>query len=420
MNFARLNHILIPSTKAGRDGFRKTRTGRMLRPLFAVYLALTDEGGFLATFWLICGAAGMEVGTTQIYIMWSAVTGLLVASLLMRRLYRLDDATVRVEAPRRVTCGDDASFAVCLTNTSEDVHRAIRIERPLLPWDGSYPEARPSIAEVGPGETARSLVRIRFSQRGEHHLDPFYVGKAVPLNLTVGPALSTQGARFLVVPRPARVERLSLPMGARYQPGGVTVASRTGESLDFIGIRPYRAGDRIRDIHHRSWARTGFVVVREYQQEYFTRVGVILDTDLASASEEAFEAAIELAAGITAHLSRGEALIDLLVFGEQIHELHMGRHLGRLEQALDLLACVEPGPTLDPGSMSSGLMPHLPRLSCLVFVALAWDEPRQQLLDSFRRAGTACRALVIGDAASGPDIVSVDAGRVRSGEALSL
>ena len=35
----------------------------------------------------------------------------------------------------------------------------------------------------------------------------------------------------------------------------------------------------------RSWARTGIPVVREYQEEYFSRVGVVVDTDKEAADE---------------------------------------------------------------------------------------------------------------------------------------
>ena len=92
----------------------------------------------------------------------------------------------------------------------------------------------------------------------------------------------------------------------------------------------------MRDLHARSWARTGIPVVREYQEEYFSRIGVIVDTDEDAADPRTFEAALSLAAGVVAHLSRGEALIDLLVVGDHVHSLTLGRSLGFLEQALDL------------------------------------------------------------------------------------
>ncbi len=418
MNFQRLNHILIPGTKDGRDRLRKTRTGKLVRPVVWFYLALTDEGRVLSILWLICGAAGMEVGSTQIYLMFSVLTGLLVASFVMRRAYRLD-ATARVETPERITAGEVAVLPVCVKNDTDEDLTAIRIQRPLLPWDGRYVGDAPSIPEVKRGSTARSLVRATFVARGEHHLDPFYAARVVPFNITQGAPVATGGARFLVVPKPANVQSLALPMAARYQPGGVHMAARIGESMEFVGLRPYRPGDRVRDLHVRTWARLGEPVVREYEQEYFTRVGVVLDTDGGVATEEALEAGICLAAGAVMHLSRGEALIDLLVVGDAVHRLTLGRHLGAPEEALDLLAVVEPGPALDPDKIAGVLTPHLPRLSCVVLILLAWDEARQALAERVRRGGVACRVLLVGDR-EGAGLTPVPVASIRDGAALSL
>ena len=64
----------------------------------------------------------------------------------------------------------------------------------------------------------------------------------------------------------------------KYQPGGVALASSIGESDEFVALRDYRAGDPMRRIHWRSWARVGRPVVREYQDEFFVRHALVLDT----------------------------------------------------------------------------------------------------------------------------------------------
>lgn len=405
MNLARLNHILIPDTKAGRDRFRDSRLGHLVRPLGNVYRSLTGEGQFLSIFWFVCGAAGLEVGGTQIYILWCAVTGLLVGSLLIRRAYKLEGVRVHVEAPERLIAGDVGSFVFRLTSDREDDVVAIRAIRPLLPWDGKYVGDRPGLARLPAGGVASFAARARFTHRGEHHLDPFYLARVVSLGVSMGPAIQTDGVHFLVVPRPAVVTSLAMPMAARFQPGGTSIRGQTGESREFVGIRPYRPGDAVRDLHARSWARTGYPVVREYRQEYFTRVGVVLDTDATTAGERIQEAGISLCAGVLEHVSRGEALIDLLVVGDRVHRLAMGHlaagaHggvLGHIDQAHELLACLEPGPVLDPSGLSGALNEHLSQLSCVVFVMLAWDEPRRRVVDQVRQAGCAAVALVVSE-----------------------
>ena len=81
---------------------------------------------------------------------------------------------------------------------------------------------------------------------------------------------------FLVYPRFYSMESFQLPLGRRYQPGGIPLASHTGDSLEFMGTREYRPGDPIKHIHWRSWARVGKPVVMEFQEEFFSRIGIIL------------------------------------------------------------------------------------------------------------------------------------------------
>jgi len=286
-------------------------------------------------------------------------------------------------------------MTVVLGNEAKRAVHGLRLSGPFLPWDGRWLSSSANLATVAGGKTARLTVRARFVQRGTHHLDPLTVATLLPLGLATGPAMSTGSFRFTVVPRITPVTDIALPLGQRYQPGGVAQASRTGEAMELYGLRPYRYGDRVRDLHARTWARTGKPFVRQYQQEYFTRIGVILDNDEQLASARGLEGAISLAAGVVARLSRGEALIDLLVVDWEIHRLTIGRSLGFLEQALDLLADVQPGPELELDELVKCLQPFLAQLSCVVLITETADSSRRQLADRIRSTGVGCRVLRI-------------------------
>jgi uncharacterized protein (DUF58 family) len=422
INFARLNHILIPTTKEGRDRFRATWFGRLLAPLGWLYGALSDEGRVLAVAAVVIGGFGFDVQSTVVYLLWSILAGVLLASLLLTPFYALDAASIDVEAPRRVTIGEPMTFSVLVRNDGTRERAGVRVHGPFLPWDGAWTGPLVQLARVLPGSSARAELVARFAARGEHHLDSFYATALVPFGLAQGRPARSQGVRFIVVPRIARVVRLGTPPGARYQPGGVALASRTGESMDLLGVRPYRAGDPVRLLHARSWARTGTPVVREYQEEYFSRIGILVDAHAPDARH--LEAVLSLAAGVVAFLSRGEALIDLLVVGDRVHDLTIGRHLGFLDQALDLLACVEMEKKQVPVErLLERMSAHLQRLSSVVVVTSAWDGGA--LADRIRAAGVACTTLIVGaDRDAGPararDVRRVPLEGIEKGEALAL
>jgi uncharacterized protein (DUF58 family) len=424
VTLARLNHILIPATKTARDRYRRGLWGAIGRPLGRTYLALSEEGRVLMVFWLLFSAAGAEVRLTQIYLLWSGLTAALVVSIVLRPFFRLRGARVTVEHPPRVTVGEAMTLSLHVHNPTPRDLTAVRVDGPFLPWDGKYLGPHPTLPVLPAGETRVMQVSLRFIERGEHHLDPFHLSRVVPLGLCVGPALATQGVRFLVVPRPARVERLDVAMGLRYQPGGVALASQTGEARELAGLRPYRPGDPVRDLCPRAWARRGVPVVREYQEEYFTRFGVVLDTDVAAAAPRHLEAAIQLAAGAITHLARTEALVDLLVVGDALHRMTLGRNLGFVEQALDLLAVVRPSGPFEGQRLLSALAEHLDRLSAVVFITLAADPERLAFAARVRAQGVGVRTLVLDPGAApralDPATTLVPVSAVEAQEGLTL
>lgn len=421
VNFARLNHILIPTTSADRDRWRASRTGRLFRPLGRFYEALTLEGQVVLTLATILGAASLDVGGFDGHLLWAPLTALQVLSLVAARWYGLAGASLDVALPLRVIAGEEVHFSVTLHNRSGQTLYALRVDGPFLPWDGRWTGERASIATVNPGASATVTRTATFSHRGEHHLDPFRVGAVVPFGLAQGASVHSQGCRFVVVPRVARVERVATPLGQRHQPGGVARMLQMGESMDLRGVRVYRPGDPVRDLHARSWARAGVPVVREYQQEYFRRVAVIVDTDGRDVPADAFEAAVSLAAGLVSSLSRDDALVDLLVLGQQAHDLTPSR--GSLDATLDLLACVEPGESFDPEAVTALLAPFAQRLSSALVVTCRWDDERASLLGRVTALGVGARAFRVStDEAPLPDgrVTAVSAGGVLAGERLDL
>lgn len=350
-----------------------------------------------------------------------ASLALLVAALAFTRAYRLEGVRAELSVPRRVSVGDELSISIQLHNAGQKAHHHIRIEPPLLGWDGRFTEPAAEFAELLPGERHKSLAKARFSERGEHQLEAFRAMALLPLGLSQGPAVRTLASRFVVVPRVARVVSLSTPEQRRHQPGGVSRASRTGDATDLLGVRPYRAGDPLRDLHARASARHNQPMVREYQEEYFTRIGVVVDTALNGASAAQLEGALSLTAGIVARLCGGEALVDVLVAGRHVETLSLGRSLGSLEQALDVLAVTRAEADFAADRVLAQLAPHVARLSSVVFVALAWDEPRAAFVAALEARALRAVVFVVGEpAARSPRYTTVSLAAITSGQEIAL
>jgi uncharacterized protein (DUF58 family) len=415
VNWQRLNYVLIPAARSRRpiaEPFGEP-SSRGARWLLRLYRAFTREGRWLFVIGLVTGAFAVDVMHTQVYLLFSLLVSVILASLLVSPSLRLPELSLRVHAPSRVFVGAEVSFVVeCARTVPGPSTPWLRVEGPFLPYFGRWLSHPAAMADVRFGASSSTTVKARFSERGDLTLGRFRVSALVPLGLASGPPRQSSPVRLRVVPRPANVLRLGIELATRHQPGGVALASKTGESMDLRGVRPYRKGDRVRDLSARTWARTGKPAVREYQEEYFTRVGVVLDCvappKRSVRSEEAFEAAVSLTAGVVAHLGRGDALVDLLVTSGEIHALTLGRSLGFLEQALDHLAVADLEANVDRSRLLERLAPYLARLSAVVMVIDGWDEAREAFVRGVEKSGVRVHAIAVGAPANaGVKVVSV-------------
>jgi uncharacterized protein (DUF58 family) len=389
--------------------------------LTGIFRRLSREGRLLATTGCVAAAFSADVGRTESHVLLLATAGLLLASLLRSWGQDLGQVSVEARAPRRVALGEELSISVILRNEGGQAREDIRVEASWLPRDGRWITSAQTVHSLPPGGREIAVLRARFRQRGEHLIGGIRAAALVPLGLAQGAAVRTDTLRVVVVPRLARVVRVTTPRSQRSQSGGSAQAARHGDATELLGVRPYRPGDAVRDLHARSWARVGFPVVREYQQEYFTRVGVVVDIDGEAASPAHLEAVLSLAAGVVAALCRGESLVDALVIDGRAHPLGPGGGSAIVDESLDLLAAVRAGPRFSTARTMAALGPRLDRLSAVVLVALAWDDERTAVARAIRAQGVGCAALVVGEKGeTSMDKITVPVGSITRGEELSL
>jgi uncharacterized protein (DUF58 family) len=205
---------------------------------------------------------------------------------------------------------------------------------------------------------------------------------------------------MLVYPRFKPLRTFEIPTGQRHQPGGLELVSAVGDSEEFVGLREYRPGDRLRDLHHLAWARHGRPIVREYNQEYLTRIAMAVDTFRPRRTlrgTRAVEAVISLSAAVADALAREEYVVDIFAAGPELYHFQAGRSLAFLDDILDVLACVEecrddPFPKLGPA-----LLDDIGQISTVICVLLDWDESRQAFVREIESRGALAMVIVVRD-----------------------
>ncbi|MEZ5186084.1 MAG: DUF58 domain-containing protein [Candidatus Nanopelagicales bacterium] len=176
-------------------------------------------------------------------------------------------------------------------------------------------------------------------KRGELHLGPVTLERRDPWGLFVRRATASAELTVLVHPRVLPVE-ITLAGNRIGQEGGTADRDVLG-SNQFHTLREYVVGDELRQIHWRSSARVGKLMVKQLVDNPLPRALVLLDNDIRSyRSADDFEQAVDAAASIGTAIVRAGLPVALRTTGEDAAvEILRVEDLTRL---LDALALSDP------------------------------------------------------------------------------
>ncbi len=389
-------------------------------------------GGLLLVASIAATASlGADTNLAPAYQAFAVLVVLFIVSVIGSFFSRAN-VTARRELPRHGTAGIAFTYKVTLENRSSRAQRGLSVVEKLA-------DPRPSVEEFAstpePGEERRNWfdrryyrwrwlvtrhVRARAEERPAPALTPHSATRMTleliptrrgvlrfeaitiacpdPFGLFRSLVDVPSPQSVLILPKRYLLPPFPLPGAPRYQPGGVTLASSIGESEEFISLRDYRPGDPMRRIHWRSWAKMGRPIVKEFQDEFFVRHALVLDTFApadAETQESVFEEAVSLAASFACALDTQESLLDLLFVGPQAYCFTAGRGVAHKEQMLEVLASVEVCRERQFNSLVRLVIEQLPFVDGCICILLAWDAQRQMFIRQLRERGTPALVFVI-------------------------
>lgn len=393
---------------------------------------LTRAGLLVGTGLILAGAIGSDLDQSVAFQTFAILLCLLGTAVAWAPFFRARFTIVRA-LPRLASVGQPFRYSVYVTNRSPRPWRGLEVLENLEDPRPGYAEfkklMRPtlnaralrlaartrarleqrnavatvgSLPELRAGQTAAAELEVLPLRRGPLRFCGVTVARADPLGLFRAFVPVASPATVLVLPERYPVPELAAVGALQYQPGGVALASSVGESEEFVSLREYRPGDARRRIHWASWARTGRPIVKEYQDEYFVRHALVLDTCAVPGEDAAFEAAVSVAASFACSVQTQESILDLLFVGDRAFSVASGRALGGAEQALEILASVQPRPETDFDALQELVLRHAERLGSCICVFLRWDEARRELVRQLRGSGLKVAALLVVDEQSGP------------------
>ncbi len=258
-------------------------------------LKVTREGRYFIFMTIAIGLAAINTGNNLLYLLLGWLLSVIMASGAMSDM-SLRGLEILRKPPPRVFANRPFLMEISVENIKRALSSySIEVEDLV---DDKPLDKRCYFLKIPPGCTQRTAYRHTFPKRGKYRFDGFRVGSKYPFSLFRKTRDEEEPGELLVYPEVVAVP----PPPPRAKNLGDTTSHRVGRRGEFFGLREYRDGDDRHDIHWRSSARAGKLMVREYEQEAILRATVMVDNALpdepTEQQEDALERAISLAASL--------------------------------------------------------------------------------------------------------------------------
>jgi len=401
---------------------------------------------------------GVDTERSMIYQVFTLLSALVFIAIFTTLFIRLKLAARR-DLPRFGTAGEPLSYRVTFYNQDKKIQKNLIFKEVLCDPRPTYREfctftepsenrrnvwdrktmyfrwlwlisrrenAKPeeiSVPTIAPHGSLQLNVKIHPQKRGLLKFKHLLIGCPDPLGIFKSLLYLSQQQHVTILPKRFKLPEFHLPGSRKYQPGGVALASSVGNAQEFISLREYFPGDPLRNIHWKSWAKVGKPIVKEYQDEFFERHALILDTFQSGSSEVLFEEAVSLAASIAYAVDTQESLLDLMFVGADAYCFSSGRGILNTEKILEILAAVTPSEKKQFSSLASLVFQYAPRLSGCICILLEWDELRRDFIQHLKGLGLPVMVLVIGETGrkksypdtDDPDVHYLETGNIEEG-----
>lgn len=264
---------------------------------------LTREGKFFLGVMLGVGFAAVKTGNNLLFLVLGLLVSLLIISVILSEV-TLRGLRVSRITPAHVQAGRNFLIKIELKNLKQRVSSfSIEVEDLV---EARSLDKKCYFLKIPAQKTQQTSYKLSFPRRGKYRFLGFRVATKFPFALYRASRMVDASEDVLVYPRLLDVGTLAASGLSLGEGAGGRVMGR-GESLS--GLRGFRDGDDLRDIHWKATARAGRLITKELDAAAARHVHLFFDSALPSddeAAREEMERAVEIVASLVHHyLSRG-------------------------------------------------------------------------------------------------------------------
>lgn len=247
--------------------------------------------------WFVMGAAVVGLGV-GLLLNWTEMLVIGVASLILvgiAALFLLGgrsyEVTISLDEDR-ITAGSGMTAQLVVANHQRGLILPARLEVPVGAGLVELP-----VPMLAPRGAYRQRIQLSALRRGIVDVGPVRAVRSDPIGLVRRTIEYTQVKRLWVHPETVLLPNISI--GSIRDLDGVPSSTIVTSDVSFHAIREYQPGDPQRNVHWKSTAKTGKLMVRQYEESRRASQTIILsrcEADYASADE--FELAVSAATSL--------------------------------------------------------------------------------------------------------------------------
>ncbi len=391
----------------------------------------TLSGRWILVMAMIALVFGLNTQATMLYQLAAVLIALLIISFPLSFRFS-PQITISRNLPETCTAGEKLTYTLQLVNNGATQERGIsyrersRDSIPTLAEFNEIPERGEekrnavdrwlkyyrwlwlikrnvkaifpliSLKEVSPGEDKEMEMFFTAQKRGYLHLEGYSVERTDPLGLFKRIISIRLEKNILVLPKTYPISDIVFDGSRKYHQGGISSAAKYGNSQEFIALREYQAGDSVRHIDWKATARLQKPILRQYQDEYFSRYGIILDTFTNLDHCPVFEEAVSIAASIVIKQDPVNSVIDLLFTGNTfVSTTTMGKGLAEQNHMLKILASVSTCRNKTFTELTNLVKSHTDLLSGAVLIFIDMDKRRRDMITYLQALNIPFQAVLV-------------------------
>lgn len=268
--------------------------------------------GWLVVVAVVALPVGLALGWVEVAVGGAIAAVLLLASIPF--LFGGHSYAVNLSLDtERVVAGDTIAGSVKITNTSTRVALPGRVDIPT--GDGIAEVHVPLLLS---GHAHEEQLRIDARHRGIISVGPVTSVRTDPIGILKREVAWVDTHDIFVHPTTTSIPSTSA--GFIRDLEGNPSTSVVDSDISFHAIREYAYGDAQRNIHWKSTAKTGTLMVRQFEETRRSRLAVVVSLDIAEyANDDEFELAVSAAGSLGVRAIRDSRDLSV-VASEQIPE----------------------------------------------------------------------------------------------------